>query len=233
MTLGIVAALHDEMRTITRQRLSVGTVAQHSNNTLLALSGIGPERAAVAGSLLIDHGATALLSWGTAAALDGRLAPGSLILPTAIIAADGTVLPVNPEWHERLNQRLSANFKIYPGALIESPAVLSNSNDKRALFERSGGIAADMESAALASVAHEANLPFLAIRAIVDGVAMTVPACLMRAIDNTGRINNVRPLIELIVHPGEWPAVARLAWGLHRAQATLTNVVKCTGGSLQ
>lgn len=233
MTLGIVAAMPVEMRTITRQRVSVGSVVPHTDNVLLALSGIGPQRAHAAGKLLLNHGVTALLSWGTAAALDSRLASGSLILPNTIIAANGAIFSVNPEWHERLRQQLSTRFEIYTGAIVESPTVLSNSNDKRSLLEHSGGIAADMESAALAAVAQAADIPFLVIRTIVDSAAMSIPQRLMRAIDSTGRINNIRPLAGLIVHPEEWLAVARLARGFHRARATLENVVKYTNGSLQ
>ena len=98
--LGIVVSLSRELRSLTRQRIAVGAWKAIADNTLVALSGIGAERAYTAGALLVSKGATALLSWGCAAALDDRLRPGCLILPERIIAANGEIHKVNTEWHQ-------------------------------------------------------------------------------------------------------------------------------------
>jgi nucleoside phosphorylase len=231
MTLGIVAAMSAEMRTITRQRVSMGIVARHSSKVLLALSGIGPERARTAGKLLLAHGATALLSWGTAAALDSNLAPGSLILPKTMIAADETVFPVCPEWHDRLRKQLSGSFKIYTGTMVESPAVLFNSNDKHALFERSGGIAVDMESAAIAAVAYEAGIPLMIVRCIADSADMAVPQRLVYIMEDAGGLRQLRLLVSVTMHPREWSTIARLATGFYAARKTLARIVSHTDSS--
>lgn len=228
MTLGIVAAMHAEMRTITRQSLSIGTVAHHSDTILLALSGIGPQRARAAGELLLKQGATALLSWGTAAALDSRLTPGSLVLPKTVMAADGMVFTVTPEWHECLHRQLSGSFEIYSGTLVERPTVLSSANVKRALFEHSSGIATDMESAALAAVAREAGALFLIIRVIADSADMAVPQHLITIMQNARPQRQLRLLAAVILHPREWLAIVRLAWGFRAARKTLMRIMKLT-----
>ncbi len=229
MTLGIVAAMHAEMRTITHQRLNIGSVTQHSDTILLALSGIGPECAHAAGRLLLKQGATALLSWGTAAALDSRLVPGSLVLPKTVMAADGTVFTVTPEWHECLYRQLSGSFEIHSGTLVESPRVLSVTNDKRALFDHSSAIATDMESAALAAVAHEAGAPFMVIRAIADSADMAVPQRLITIMQDTRPRRQLRLLTAVILHPREWPAIVRLAWSFQAARKTLVKIMKDAG----
>ena len=94
--LGIVVSLSRELKSLTRQTIPVGTWRAISDDTLVALSGIGAERAHKAGSVLVSQGATALLSWGFAAALDDRLHAGCLILPERIIGANGEIHPVAP-----------------------------------------------------------------------------------------------------------------------------------------
>ena len=81
--LGIVVSLSRELKSLTRQTIPVGSCKAITDNTMVALSGIGADRAYMAGLVLVSQGATALLSWGYAAALDDRLNAGSLILPSA------------------------------------------------------------------------------------------------------------------------------------------------------
>ena len=89
--LGIVVSLPRELKSLTRQAIPVGAWRAITDNTLVALSGIGAERAYTAGAVLVSQGATALLSWGCAAALDDRVRPGCLILPERIIGANGEI----------------------------------------------------------------------------------------------------------------------------------------------
>jgi adenosylhomocysteine nucleosidase len=220
--LGIVAALADEIRVLTKKTVSAGSVERLNDGVLVALSGIGAERAQTAGKKLIEHGASALLSFGAAAALAPRLVPGSLLLPKTVIADDRSQIPVDHDWHERLRVRLSSSIATHTGALVESPAVLLSPKDKRELFERSGAMAADMESAAIGRVAFAAHIPFMAIRAIVDSADMAVPLELIAAIDPVGRIR-LRSAISL--PPSEWPSTARLALGWRAARATLAGVL--------
>ena len=83
--LGIVVSLPWELKSLTRETIPIGAWKAISANILVALSGIGAERAYTAGSVLVSQGATALLSWGYAAALDDRLKAGCLLLPERII----------------------------------------------------------------------------------------------------------------------------------------------------
>lgn len=230
--LGIVAALPGEVEIFTKKPIAAGTVTRLSDRVLLILSGVGAKQASLGGRLLLDNGANALLSWGVAAALDYRLASGSLILPRQVIAADQTVFQVDPDWHEGLYHRLSSRFATYLEPLMESQTILASRVQKHVLFERTGAVAVDMESAALGRLAYQTEVPFLAIRAIADTADMTIPRSVSGAIDPAGRIRLFSLLAQLILHPGEWYALWRLFRSFRAAQTTLTEVARYAGNDL-
>jgi len=219
MMLGIVVSLPRELRSLTRQRIAVGAWQAIADNTLVALSGIGGERAYTAGAILVSKGATALLSWGCAAALDDRLRPGCLILPERIIAANGKIHKVHAEWHQRLYRALESRHTVRTEALVESNAILETPAEKRALAKRTEAAATDMESAAQARLAQEHHLPFVAIRAIVDTTSTNIPENVLKALDPQGDVN----LWKIITGttPKDWIKIARLGIQFNAAQRTL------------
>jgi adenosylhomocysteine nucleosidase len=230
--LGIVAALPAEVRTLTRKSITVGSVCELSDEVLLAWSGIGAKRARPAAERLLGHGAPALLSWGCAAALSERLAPGSLLLPSTVVAADGAVFRVDAGWHARLCAGTAKRFPTATGALVETRVLLTEPRQKHALCKRTGAIAADMESAALAAVAQEAGVGFMAIRAVADGADMVIPRVAIKAVDDCGRLALAGLLAGLICYPQEWRHLGRLSRGFHAAQATLAAVAAYARPSL-
>lgn len=230
--IGIVAALPEEVRTLTRKPLAVGTLLELSDRALLTLSGVGAEPADAAGRKLLEHGAKALASWGFAAALDPELEPGSLILPDRVIAVDSTVFPVHPGWREHLADCLHRDFGTHTGPLLETQNMLTDPASKRALFECCKAIAADMESAAIAALAREAGVGFIVVRAITDSASMAIPQWLPGLIDRDGRVNSPRLIRRLVVTPRHWGTFMCLAAGLRAAQATLSGVEKSAGAHL-
>ncbi len=196
----------------------------------VALAGMGAGRARAAGEDLLARGATALMSWGVAAALDRDLAPGNLLVPSVILGTDLHAYPVHAGWHRSLCRRLTDNFVIHVDPLVESETVLATRAQKRALMLHSGAIAADMESAALAALARDACVPFVAIRAVSDTALARVPQWLGGVIDNGGRLRLTAVMRQILVRPLDWAAVSRLALGFRAARATLTHVAAQAGG---
>ena len=69
-----------------------------------------------------------------------------------------------------------AGLPVSTGALLTVDRVLANAGAKHAAFRRSGAIAVDMESAAIAAEAAAAGLPFICVRAVMDGATTKSPA---------------------------------------------------------
>jgi adenosylhomocysteine nucleosidase len=219
--LGIIVSLPWELKSLTRETIPVGACKAISANILVALSGIGADRAYTAGSVLVSHGATALLSWGYAAALDDRLKAGCLLLPKLIIGANGEIHSVNTEWHRRLSQTLETQQHARTEALVESRAILRTSAEKRALSQRTKAAATDMESAAHARLAEERRLPFIAIRAIIDTASTDIPENVLEALSPHGDISVWKLFISAYLRPADWIGIVRLGIQFNAAQRTL------------
>lgn len=229
--LGIVVSLSRELKSLTRQTIPVGSWKAITDNTLVALSGIGADRAYMAGSVLVSQGATALLSWGCAAALDDRVSPGCLILPERIIGANGEIHRVSTEWHRRLYLALESKHSVRTEALVESDVIVKTSAEKRSLARRTQAAATDMESAAQARLAKDYGLPFIAIRAIVDTPSTEIPENVLKALDPEGNINLWKLLSSTM--PADWIKIVRLGIQFNAAQRTLKKTRKLVLDSSQ
>src|SRR5262249_48671724 len=159
--VGIVIALPQEASMFPNH--DIGKVACIDPHLLVCVGGIGAACAQSAAQRLLEAGATSLLSWGVAAGLAPDLKPGCILLPHAVLAADRAVLPVTIGWHE---QFYDAAFDVRP--LAEARRLLTTSAEKFAFGQALRAAAADMESAAVARVAQQAQVPFLAVRAVAD-----------------------------------------------------------------
>jgi adenosylhomocysteine nucleosidase len=229
--LGIVAALPREARSLGREPMQAGVVSRVTQGVDLILSGIGAERAARSAGKLLEEGATALLSWGIAAGLDPALVPGSIILPSEVIGADGTTMPVDAEWRERVRPRLS-DVPAVVGRIAEAPKVLGAPAEKQALARATKAIAADMESAAIARLALLAGVPFLAVRAVADPSDMALPPWLLAALDESGRPRVVGFLAAAVRHRKDLRHVARIAFAYKTATLSLSTVRERAGPEL-
>jgi adenosylhomocysteine nucleosidase len=216
LRIGVVIAIAQEARMFPRH--DIGEVAQVNEHLLVCVGGVGAERAQAAAQLLLARGASALLSWGVAVALAPDLKAGCVLLPRAVIAADGTLLPVSSAWHEAI----SANSGLDVRPIAEARFLLATPEDKRAFGQAQHAAAADMESAAIGRVAQHAQVPFLIVRAIADDCAMQVPAWLMSCMNPRGQVRAARFFAQLLQHPRDAVAVARVARAFAAAQAALT-----------
>lgn len=212
--------------------MEVESVTEICGGAMLTLTGMGPRSASRCSQRLLDRGANALLSWGSAAGLHESLKPGHLVLPECVLTADLSRRFVDPQWHRKLYAALEDQHLPCTAPLVESRAVLASSTQKRELGKRSGAIAADMESAAIAEVAHRANLPFMVIRAVSDSVEYGIPQHLIQATDAIGRIRWQDILVLIALRPWKWSTAIRLGWGFHSAMTTLRRVVESVDRAL-
>jgi adenosylhomocysteine nucleosidase len=231
--IGVIAALPLEARCLVGRKLVPGErVELHHSAGWIQLCGIGREKALHAAQLLLDAGATSLLSWGIAGGLDPTLKAGTLVLPQHVISADQNVFPVDGEWRSRLQDRVAGHVATSSGFLMESLSVITRLSQKQALAKRAGAAAVDMESAAVAQVAHQAGVPFMAIRVIADHATTTVPSSALSAVDAHGRLQILPLVASLLAHPAELTALITLGCAFRAAQKTLSTVAKLAGPGL-
>ena len=208
--IGVVCALAAEARPLAR--LAGASVS---------VSGMGGDAAAAAARALIDSGATALLSWGLAGALDPALAAGALFLPSCVMASGGAALDMAPAWHQRLRAALADQHPIARGTMLTSARALGSAAAKAAAFRDTGALAVDMECLPVAQVAAAHGLPFVAIKVIVDRAADDLPRAVAAAADAAGRLHLWRLLGALARSPADLAPLSRLALRYRAASRTL------------
>jgi adenosylhomocysteine nucleosidase len=190
--------------------LHLSELLAFDDGALLAVSGIGRDAAEAAARALVDAGVAALMTFGMAGGLDPALKAGSVVLPCELISADGTRFLASRSWRERVAAAVSPLRAVSAGNLLTSPRAIDTPLDKSAAFRDTGAAAVDMESAAVAAVAAHHNLPFIAVRVIVDTAADTLPRAVVNA-SRFGKVQIGRLISGLILAPGEIAALIRLA----------------------
>lgn len=227
--LGIVTALPAEARCLGVGDAPVGEPVAVADDVLLVRCGIGRARAERAATDLLQAGARALLSWGTAAGLSRHVERGDFVLAADVVSRDGHHYGADGAWHQRLWETVASRGRCHVGSLAEADGVLAHADDKLRLHTLSGALVADMETAAVAEVAHGAGVPVLIARAVSDSVAMRIPACALAALDSNGEVDAAGCLWRLVRTPAELPALARLATGFRAACVRLTRVAALAG----
>jgi adenosylhomocysteine nucleosidase len=189
--------------------IPLSELAVPGDGALLAVSGIGRAAAAAAANVLVEAGASALMTFGMAGALDPALTPGSVVLPREVIAGDGARFQCSSSWRARVAAALAPVRAVTEGILLTSDRAIETPSDKAAAFHSCGAAAVDMESAAVAEVAARHNLPFIAVRAIVDTAADKLPRAVVAA-SRAGRVKFGRLIAGLVLAPGEIVSLIRL-----------------------
>ena len=227
--LGIIAALPAEARAAGVRRCPAGALVEVAENVLLIRCGMGRARAARAAGDLLQAGAGALLSWGTAAALCAEARTGDVLLPCEVWSRDGQRYAVDAAWRRRLARRLHGGDACASGAVAEADGVLRDAEHKQRLHTRSGASIADMESAAIAEIGHRAGVRLLVVRVVSDSATARIPACALAAVDASGELRVMRGLTALLAAPAEWLDVVRLARGFRHACAALSRAAQRAG----
>lgn len=223
MQPGFIAAMKSECLTLSKSALP-GEVVPFGKGALLVLSGIGRKRAAAGVEALIKAGAGAMISWGFAAGIEPGIAPGTLVLPEAIVSRNGGVFATDQTIYELIRSSPKTRVPHVRGLLAEADRVLKNGREKAALFRKTGALAADMESAAAAEAAAAAGLPFSAVRVILDDSMDSIPACVLTSVDEYGRFRFSRFIRKLSLR--EIPGLAVPALHQWRAHAVLKRIGK-------
>ena len=184
---------------------------------LLARTGVGPDNAeAVARRLFSEGPVAAALSVGVAAGLNPLLHAGDLLVgDRAILHRGGGATSHSfscdarlQEWALTLVRESGSRHSLGPIVTVER--ILLTAEEKHRVAAESGALAADMESAAIASAASARAVPFLAIRAILDPVEEDLKIAFDQFLDGMGE---PRPLLlarHILTHPLTLPSLVGL-----------------------
>jgi len=222
--IGIVSALAAEARTLGPAARQGAELRRLADGALLAVSGMGESAAAAAARRLVLAGATALASLGMAGGLDPALICGAVLLPEEIVAHNGVVSATATEWRQRLRAALPASCIACGGKLLTSARPVASPEAKAAAWRDSRAAAVDMESAAIAQVARQAGLPFIALRVIVDTASDRLPAAVIAA-SGGGELRLGRLLAALLRAPGDIGGLIRLSARYRIAMRVLATVL--------
>jgi adenosylhomocysteine nucleosidase len=221
--MGVVAALETEARTLgpaVRRRDGLFLL---SDGALLAISGMGGALAALAARNLVDAGAAALMSFGLAGGLDPLLRAGTVVLPSEVISRGGARFLTSTGWRERLSGAIERQRPVAAGILLTSAQPIGAVAEKAAAFRETGAVAVDMESLDVAEVSAAHDLPFIAVRVIVDTAADVLPRAVVAA-SHEGQVNIRRLIGGLAVAPLDLNALIRLARAYRAATRSLAVV---------
>jgi adenosylhomocysteine nucleosidase len=213
--VAIVAALESEC--VSLRRASAAPLQ-------ITPSGPGGERAAAAAMRAVAAGARVLVSWGLAGGLEPTLAPGVVVIPRRVIAHDGATFDADPALHARA-VALADELAVDAGDLLTVRTPLETPEAKRAARDRHRAVAVDMESAAIARVAAEARVPFVALRAVFDGVADSLPTGAGQWLDEHGR-RRLAPALRAVASPGQWGGLMTLIRRYRVASRSLDDLAR-------
>ena len=186
-------------------------------------------RAEDAARKLIAQGCAGLMSFGIAGGLDPALDAGALVVADSVILSDGSRLETDPGWRRRILEALGPAVGPVTGSLAGSDGAVLDERRKKTLRAESGAVVVDMESHAVARVAVESAIPFLAVRAVSDTFRHGIPAWVPGTIQPDGRPGWSAVVSGVLTHPGDVPALVRLRTTSRRALATLRRVALLAG----
>ncbi len=187
---------------------------------LVGIGGGGADGAADAAERLLGQGALALLSFGLAGGLSPALEAGAVVVPASVLAGD-QFWAVDPA--------LAALLGEPAGVLLAANGIIATREAKQAAWRRTGAVAADLESGAVAQAASRRRIPFAVLRAVCDPARRSLPPAALDALDARGRIQAAALLASLLRHPGQVAGLAALAREAAQARRALLARVAATG----
>jgi adenosylhomocysteine nucleosidase len=206
-TVGVVVGLAAEAR-----------IAARFADRVVAV-GSAPGAAAEAARALIGEGVAGLVSFGLAGALTAELGAGDLVLGEAVhLPGDGGLIAADKPWLTRVAVRLPG---VRRGTVAGATAPVATGAEKARLARRARAIICDMESHQVARMAQAAGVPFLVLRAVVDGLAVDLPAAARAPIKPGGRPDMGAIIRALIRDPQEIAELISLGFAARRGLAAL------------
>lgn len=151
--------------------------------------GVGAARAQRATHALIDaHAPRWLLSIGYSGGLTDQLQIGDIVVANRIVPADAAAPADDAGLKIDLKMPSDESKGLYVGRIATAGHIVRTVAEKREIAERTGAIAVDLESLAVAEVCRERKVRFMAVRGISDDCSADLPAEVLTVLGGTGSI---------------------------------------------
>lgn len=188
--IGIVAALPietgelvDRLTKVRKYKSQGITVLEGEHNgrvVALVHSGMGVARARKAAEhLILGHRPFWIVNPGFCGGLDPSLKSCDVVLPSEIVRpeCDSITVPIRPELLPQ---------GIVTGRLLTTDQILRLPDEKKTWHGRTGAIAVDMESYAVAELCQSMNLRWVGLRIVSDTAGDELPAEILTITGPTG-----------------------------------------------
>ena len=202
---------------------------------VLIVSGVGRVRAeAATRAVLQERSPSAVLSLGFAGGLVAGQRAGDLVVARVLIPAEDVL---DGDLKPRISEALDADRTLSDkalgvlatmglcyraGACVTASRLVSRPEMKRRLGSNTDALAVEMESFWVALACRERNVPFLAVRAVVDTVERPLPDFIAASEPDAGSGNRWRRGLPFMLRPWSLPVLIRLGSAASKARNSLT-----------
>jgi len=201
-------------------------------DTVLVVSGIGRASAeAATREVIAEYQPEAIVSLGFAGGLTPGGAEGDLVIAETLMPIEGTTLTGKPvasastlvqtAQHALEGKDIPSRF----GLCLTTSHIAANPEDKALLGQAIRAFAVEMESYWIGQICRESNLPFLAVRAIIDTVDHQLPKYVVQYAHKVGGQSRWRQALPALLRPWWIPGLLRLDKAAGRARNSLTAFV--------
>jgi len=160
-------------------------------------SGLGFANARTAAQTLLEaHTPPWLLSCGFAGALLPEMKIGDIVIADSLVDPHGQQLAVD------VSMPADPDRGLFVGRMLTADQMVRKVEEKQALAEEFGAIAVEMESLAVAQVARDSGIPFLAVRTISDDLSADLPPEVLSVVGSTGTMRLGAALGSIWKRPG-------------------------------
>lgn len=233
MSIGLVLAMKAEARAVLgRGRWRGGHRAcglrrvqgPKGGELIAALCGVGRDRAVAGAGLLLDEGVGALIGVGISGGLSQELKAGDLVLASEVLDEGKVVYKTTGEGIDFALKTLTARgINVRQGSIVSTSNALLTADAKHDIYEKTGALAVDMESAGLAAVAVKKGVPFFILRAICDDAGEALSPDLYACLSEGGGVRPGQLIGSCIRRPAMVAEMMRLRRSYNLALSALAH----------
>jgi len=195
--LGPLLARCDRVRKYTGGKFTFRGARLGEIKLAFVQCGMGATAARQATLALIDgHSPKWMISAGFSGALSPDLKLGDIVVGNSLVDEAGNELTID------VGMPANPAGGLHVGRMLMVDRIVRTVAEKRTLAEKSGALALDMESLAVATACREARARFMAIRSISDDMSADLPPEILSLVGETGSVRLGAALGALWKRPG-------------------------------